>query len=133
VIKWLAEGVGQAPLGTIVTWRTPAGPNFGTVIGTEGDLLVVVTAVDKALLLGPTEKLYFDAMLSSRVTQGIPGLPRLRIDVHKVPAKVAFRRGKLKGMQLKPYVRIVKMLHGPVKLGKSTKSKAVKALEGVFA
>lgn len=132
--KWLTESVMSAPLGTLISWRTAGGPNFGTVIGSEADYLFAVTTVDRSLVLDPSEKLYLDVNFTAKLKAGVRGLPRLRIDVHKVPKNKAFRRGRLKGMQLKPYVRMVKTIYGPVKLGKTTKkTKAGTALEGVFA
>lgn len=134
MIAWLSESVSHAPLGSPVSWRTPAGPMFGTVIGFEDKDLIVVTLVDKSLWQEPGEVIYRDEPMSTKLGT-VRGLPRVRVDVHRIPKTLAFMAGKrLQGMQLKPYVRMVKDLYGPVKLGGKAKpkSKAQQALAGVF-
>jgi hypothetical protein len=131
MIGWLSESVSYAPLGQVVSWRTPTGPNMGIVIGSEDKVLIVVTTADKSLWLEPGDKLYRDDVASAKLGS-VRGLPRVRIEVYRVPKALALRRGRLKGLQLKPYVRMVKMLHGPVKLGGQDKIPVVGTLEAVF-
>lgn len=126
----LTEAIARAPLGTTVSWRTPAGPNMGVVIGTEGDELITVSLIDRSLANDPSEQPFLDQTLTAKMAP-IHGIPRVAVDVHRVPKGKAFFQHKIKGMNLRPYVKMARALRGKGE-SKEEPSPLVKDLQGVF-
>ena len=130
MIWMLTEAVATAPLGTTVSWRTPSGPNMGTVIGTQGNELITVTLLDRTLEKDPSEQPYLDKALSDKLG-AVAGLPRVHIDVHRVPKGAAYFQHRVRGPGLRPYVKMARALHGKGE-AKEPPSDLVTDLEGVF-
>lgn len=130
-MEWLTEAVTNAPLGTMVSWRTPSGPNMGVVIGTEGNILVTVTLLDRSLDSDPSEQVYLDAALTKKLGS-VHGLPRVHASIHKVPKSKAFFQHKIKAAGLRPYINMTRALKGKPKAEAVEPSAVVKALQGVF-
>lgn len=135
-VNWLlSEAVAHARLGTVVQWRTNTGLNIGTVIGTDDKNLTTVTMIDRSLANETGEKLYRDDKLSARLGS-VRGLPRVHIDVHVVPKNRATLVARLKGADLKPYIRMARELRKPQKAHESVTGgifgELVAELEHVF-
>ena len=131
-MQWLSEMMNAAPLGTTVSWRTPSGPNMGVVIGTQGDDFIAVTMTDRSLAQDPAEQVYLDVKLTKKAGS-LPGQPRVRVDVHRVPRAKAFLQHRSKGAALKAFLRIAKQLRSGKKATESRQvSSLVQELRRVF-
>jgi len=104
--RQLAERVSpkQAIPGTMVAWRTPTGSEYGVVIGSDGTDLLVGVAYDRSLKNERRVKLYRDEALSAKV--GGVGVTGVVMDIHRVPAKKAYRQGRMTGQAIQPYVKM---------------------------
>lgn len=97
------EAVGKVPFGTLVGWRTPTGPGYGVFVGKDGKDLLCLTVYDKTLKADQGLKFYRDESMSGKLASLIPSLS---IDLQRVPASRAFRRGgRITGTQLQPYIQ----------------------------
>lgn len=102
----LAERVSpsQAIPGTMVSWRTPTGTEYGVVVGLEGVDLLVGVAYDKSLKNDRRVKMYRDESLSAKVAgSGIPGVV---MDIHRVPSAKAYMQGRMTGSAMQPYMKM---------------------------
>ena len=98
----LAEAVGKVPFGTMIGWRTPAGNAYGVAVGREGKELLCLTIYDRTLLKDRALRLYRDEAMSKKLG---PLMPGVMMDLQRVPANRAFRRGRMRGRALQPYIK----------------------------
>ncbi len=98
----LVEAVGKVPFGTMVGWRTPGGNAYGITVGREGSELLCLTIYDRTLKKDRALRLYRDEAMSDKLG---PLMPGVMMDLQRVPANRAFRRGRVKGRALAPYMK----------------------------
>jgi hypothetical protein len=105
----LTEGASGARLGTVVGWKTPAGREYGVVLGQEGKFLLCLTTYEKSLKKDPGLRLYRDAELTGKLSlHGL--LPGFIADVQKVPAARATKQNRLVGKALQPFLKAAEAL-----------------------
>lgn len=95
----------QSVPGTMVSWRTPSGIEYGMVVGTDGSDLLVGVAYEKSLKHNRRVKYYRDESLTKNVAGGL-GIPGISLDIHRVPASKAYMQGRLTGVAARPYVKM---------------------------
>lgn len=101
-----ATGV-NVPFGTMIGWRTPAGKEYGVVVGSDGNHLLALTAYDKRLAKDKGLKYYRDEALSGKLA---PFMPSVQVDLQRVPANRAFKHGRMTGAALLPFQAAAKHL-----------------------
>jgi hypothetical protein len=108
--RLLTEGASGARFGTIVGWNTPAGREYGVVLGQKEKDLICLTTYDKSLIKDKGLLQYRDEDLSSKLssTGGVPGLLAA---VQRVPATRAQKVDKLTGQALRPYIKAATQLN----------------------
>lgn len=98
----LSEAVQNAPFGTVVGWRTPAGKAYGVVVGKEGKELLCLSAFSKSLAKDKSLTYYEDKSASGKLQQAMPGV---LMALQRVPMNRAFKRGRVEGTGLQPYLK----------------------------
>jgi len=99
----LSEAVQQAPIGTLVGWKVFGGFDYGVVIGRDAKDLLCMAMYDKALQREAGIKHYRDEKLTNELASTIL-LPGIMMDIQRIPAMRAFRKGIVRGSALKPYL-----------------------------
>lgn len=98
----LSEAVRNAPFGTMVGWQTPAGRAYGVVVGQDGKELLCLSAFSKSLAKDKSLTYYEDAAASGKLQQAMPGV---LMALQRVPMARAFKRGRIEGTGLQPYMK----------------------------
>lgn len=99
----LSEAVQRAPIGTLVGWKALGDFDYGIVLGREGEDLLCLTMYDKTLIRDAGIKHYRDEKLTNELASTLV-VPGVVMDIQRVPATKAFRKGLVYGPALKPYL-----------------------------
>lgn len=105
----LTEGASGARLGTVVGWKTPAGQEYGVVLGQDEKFLICLSLYEKSLVKDKGLRQYRDTELSDKlVMRG--GVPGFLADVQRVPAGRATKMDRVTGKALQVYVKAAAQL-----------------------